>query len=933
MKKLLYSTAVIIAMFCTACDHYDHAIADQGDRLDILEKSTIKNIDNQVDAINTSITDLKNVDAELEGLIETLKTADAENAALISELQAKDTVLNEKIADLEKYVTDEISATEDWANTTFATLTQYTDLQTELSGLTALVGQQGNELASVKTAVEALDASITTLEASMKQWVNETLAAGYYDIAAIDAKLSVLEKAISDADEALAQKIEDQQTALEDAKTALTTAYQKAIAEAIETNNGKISAEIASAVKTATDDLNAELLTIESNITAINDRLDALLDAFTGRIQSIRFLPEYSDGKVEFLSEINLDFMLAPKAIAGEIKNEHVTAFISRTKTRAADTPIALTVTSVTGDATTGTLKVVVNTENLPQGFWRESGNANIFICISDGNNDLISELIPIVTVQILDSEEEFRAALAAGYAKLEDNIVLTSPVTIQAGHITTIDLNGHELSYTSSTQNESMILNNGTLTIKDETAAKSGSVTYNYTGAADNTYGKGNYAINNSGNLTVEANINAVAGEVGKKFTHAFYAIHTSGSTTINSGKILNNTNNAIRQWVGSEEKSSDIIVNGGEIEGLRAIWIQLPSSDKTKAPKSNLIVKKGVLRGTAIDGTQDSGNVLAIYATSQGNQMKNVNINIEDGDFYGDLQLTGGRIGAKVDVEKVTITGGTFHAHNGQDIYSVCSWADDELAAETITITGGTFAHLYPLRYMDGDNGKIDIKLAADVTESYASVVVPSGNEVTLDLNGKTISQTSDVPVSMITNNGNMTIKDSSNGSGKIDFTFNGTVNNNVAANAISNRGTLVVEGGEISNTTTSGSTQIGYAIDNYNGATLTVDGGKISATGGFSYDGIRLFCGSNETTVTVNEGEISTIWAQNPTKDKATAVNGNVIINGGEVTTIYYENFTTVKVKTGVNVTVTPYGVGNGNTQQINENDYTVYSFIHE
>ena len=157
MKKLLYSMAVMVAMFCTSCDRYDHAIADQKDRLDILEQSTIKNVDDQVTAIQTSITELEAVNAELDALIETLQTADTENAALISALEAKDAELEAAdtelealiealttantenaqlisaleakdaeleaaIADLKEYVDDEISATEDWAKATFATL-------------------------------------------------------------------------------------------------------------------------------------------------------------------------------------------------------------------------------------------------------------------------------------------------------------------------------------------------------------------------------------------------------------------------------------------------------------------------------------------------------------------------------------------------------------------------------------------------------------------------------------------------------------------------------------------------------------------------------------------------------------------------------------------------------------------------------------------
>jgi len=138
------------------------------------------------------------------------------------------------------------------------------------------------------------------------------------------------------------------------------------------------------------------------------------------------------------------------------------------------------------------------------------------------------------------------------------------------------------------------------------------------------------------------------------------------------------------------------------------------------------------------------------------------------------------------------------------------------------------------------------------------------------------------------------------------------------------------LTVNGGTIRNTGVGN--QIGYAIDNYNGATLTINGGNITATGSSYYDGIRLFCGNNETLVTINAGNISSIWAQNPSANKAKAVNGTVVINGGTVNTTYYENYTTVKVAGGVNATVKAYGVGSDNTTHCSENGYTVYSFVH-
>ncbi len=217
--------------------------------------------------------------------------------------------------------------------------------------------------------------------------------------------------------------------------------------------------------------------------------------------------------------------------------------------------------------------------------------------------------------------------------------------------------------------------------------------------------------------------------------------------------------------------------------------------------------------------------------------------------------------------------------------------------------------------------------IALAADINMDDTYVTIPSDVTAILDLNGHKITGKVDKAVSLITNAGNLTIR----GEGEIAVVFGGPADNSKAVNTITNRGTLTVSSGVISNT--GAGDQIGYGIDNYNGAVLTVNGGEITASGSSSYDGIRLFCGSNETLVTVNGGKISSIWAQNPSADKAAEVKGKVIVNGGNITTVYYENYTIVKVADGVTTTVRPYGAGMEHAASENKDGYTVYAFVSE
>ena len=326
MKKLSI-IVLFIALFAVGCEKWDHKIAAVEDRLELLEGTTIPNIEQQIVNINASIEDLKAVDEALQGLIDNLEAkaedlqaqldanaaADAATKAalegeianlkaLIAALQAKDVELDQKIADLQKYVDDEISATEDWANQTFSTLEQYADMQREISALKALLEQYKSEITDAYT--NAIKTAINASEASMKDWVNKTLAEGYYTKAEIDGKVSALETKIEEGDDALQKEIDALKAALEKAEGDLTVAYVEAIEKAINDNNGKINAEIAAAVKTAQDNLQAQIDAINNEIEKINTRLDIIeadINSIKQQIEDLKGVDAELKGYIESL--------------------------------------------------------------------------------------------------------------------------------------------------------------------------------------------------------------------------------------------------------------------------------------------------------------------------------------------------------------------------------------------------------------------------------------------------------------------------------------------------------------------------------------------------------------------------------------------------------------------------------------------------------
>ena len=407
-------------------------------------KESIASINTQIANINASLGQLEEVDAALQALIDALEAeaeelqnqldtngaADAATKqaleaeianikAFIAALQAKDAELDQKIKELKAYVDNEISAIEDWADATFATLEQYVAIQTEIANLKSLLETYKNNAVDTKDIEEAIAAS----ETSMKAWVNKILADGYYDIAAIEAKLATLSAAANNyTDQQLNKAIANQQAALEQAKAELTAAYQKAILEAMANyNGGNSNGDFEAQIALAKAELQNQINTINTQLTVIESRIDALedrVDALETRIQSIRFVPEYSDGMVDLSSgQATLTFILTPyeaaSAIAQEYRNSKgvITAYISRTKnrTRTIDTPQTLTITSVTGNAN-GILEIGINTNSLPSNYWDDMTSANIYIRINDGNNDIVSEMIPAfeslpttTTVELVD--------------------------------------------------------------------------------------------------------------------------------------------------------------------------------------------------------------------------------------------------------------------------------------------------------------------------------------------------------------------------------------------------------------------------------------------------------------------------------------------------------------------------------------------------
>jgi len=497
--------------------------------------------------------------------------------------------------------------------------------------------------------------------------------------------------------------------------------------------------------------------------------------------------------------------------------------------------------------------------------------------------------------VVFCDSEEAMnKSMLLSAIANAETGVAVTikmisdvhlsdETITIKKDQDIILDLNEKKLSATATSAAASKLIN---VSAGAKLTIKNGNVEYAATtpdtewgGEGQPAYpGYANNTISNSGTLVVE---NATLINKTSKGGASYVIDNYAGSVlTVNDGsRIIQEGKDIAIRMFNSSDKSIDVTVNGGEIIGHRSIWVQLAGSNASVAPIMNVNINGGTL--TSVDETYKQ----VIYSYNYGNDPKNVTINISNGIFNGDIALTGGT--TKTNVETLNITGGTFNGKYG-DVYS---YGDDEKAVSAITIKGGNYSNTYPIYYLGENEGNISIKLADDnIIES--SLLIPSGNTVALDLNGKTISQeyAQTTTYAMIVNKGNLTINDSSEGNGKISYkditTYTADVN--YASNTIRNEGTLTLNSGTIENVSGNDVQDYGYphAIDVYQGSTTNIKGGTVKSA---NYDCIRMFCNSTTlaTTVNISGGKIiNRVTFQNPSSNQAGY--GRLNISGGEFST---------------------------------------------
>ena len=448
---------------------------------------------------------------------------------------------------------------------------------------------------------------------------------------------------------------------------------------------------------------------------------------------------------------------------------------------------------------------------------------------------------------------------------KQEKDVVLrkyghgtSSTICIDPEYDITWDLNGYTVLQESPTGNPLEACVRGKFTLKDSSDEQTGkwiAGACGVTNPANGWYGNGGPALYllGEGELVLEGGTISIARNA---------TLDTAGNEVINSGGLIRvdsgklNVNGATLQV----DDTYGVMAWGGEIE-INAVAFDIDPA--VSVP----VYAIGYYEDVAVEVNSTFAGALCVYGNVAGYKGASATVNVAGVEY-----ATGsGWIVPSVGEGLMTFNGLVL---------------EEGIAVVTSATSVNTYATLADAitAAQAGDT----ITVVADVTLTE-TLTIPADKTVTLDLKGKTISQTKTQTAAyeMILNDGNLTIQDTVGG-GKISYTDLGNGGEYVS-DTIMNRGTLTLLSGTIENhsSATVATNGYPYAIDtsiwgNASEVNTIIKGGKVYCA---SYSAMRLF-GSSTTeavNVTVEGGEIvGTIEVQSAVTDAA----GKLTISGGKL-----------------------------------------------
>ena len=342
---------------------------------------------------------------------------------------------------------------------------------------------------------------------------------------------------------------------------------------------------------------------------------------------------------------------------------------------------------------------------------------------------------------------------------------------------------------------------------------------------------------------------------------------------------------NRGVNLYNGDTNAALDVTLNNVTINGGKAYAVNIGGGKDNK-----LTIKNSTLTGYAAINVHTSSVNHTIVVDGSTLNGKNHNNNYS----FGTVVIDG------TNAHSLTITNTTITTENLEGVTSkyekvvvgancTLNWDGEAAVRNILAESKGGKLYYTDLQTAINDAAEVSgtVQILGNITTTK-SVVVPANKKVTLDLNGKTISQEKECTASyeMINNKGNLTIT----GNGKLSFkdTSAGDPNFGWGSYTVRNEGTLVVENGTIEHL---GAQAFGkhciMALYQYSGST-TINGGTISTP---NYRSARLWKGD----MTINGGTFDgQVWVQAVDNTAKLTINGGTFEpNGGDASAVFVTN----------------------------------------
>lgn len=330
-------------------------------------------IEGEIAGLKTSMTNLET--RLTEKYSKDLKTAsDGVKSRLGEEVDGLNDRIDKVVSDITKAYTDAIATfreeMEKWWNESLKKAIDDSEASMKSWVNSTLDGYW--TIARTKDSLKALNDDIENQLEAQKKLLNDLISENAGDITALEDRL----KKVNDDLKALADRFPVFTSDLNKAKEDLTTAYKKAIKDAITDFKGIFEATIKARVDAAYDSFTKAFSTKEAEMrrvmASINSDLASLdfaglISSFDSVMQSLAFVPTSDDGSVilsynvESLEKtIDVSLEIRPERLLSSIGAADVSAYALLTKTRASvGDEVALKVQRIT-KAKNGVLNVRV---------------------------------------------------------------------------------------------------------------------------------------------------------------------------------------------------------------------------------------------------------------------------------------------------------------------------------------------------------------------------------------------------------------------------------------------------------------------------------------------------------------------------------------------------------------------------------------------